>query len=71
MADIVLEHLGENLPEGELTPLRDVVGTASIPAPAAKVISDALDRMVALDEVSAKARWQGLEYLAAEYLGSA
>jgi hypothetical protein len=59
--------------DGELkhkrcVPLSSVFGTDEVPAEAAKIIKQAVNSMVARDEVSAKAPWQALEMWAADYL---
>lgn len=50
-------------------PLSSVLGTDMVPAEAARVIREAVEKMVSKGEVTAKNRWQALEYWAAEYLG--
>lgn len=49
-------------------PIETVIGKSKIPAGAAKTIKKALDRMVSLEDITSKNLWQGLEYLAADYL---
>lgn len=49
-------------------PIESVIGRAKIPAESAKVIRKALDKMVGMQEITGKNLWQGLEYLAADYL---
>ena len=51
-------------------PLASVFGTETIPADAAKVIKQAVDRMQSCGDLTDKARWQALEYWAADYLSS-
>ena len=50
--------------------LASVAESATIPLSAARVIKRALDHMQRHGYVSEKNRWQGLEYLAAEYLSA-
>jgi hypothetical protein len=50
------------------TDLADVVGSGRIPESAATIVRRALDAMTRLGETTPKNRWQGLEYMAAEYL---
>jgi len=54
--------------EKRWVPIESVIGRSKIPAESAKIIKQALDRMTGRDEITAKNRWQGLEYLAAAYL---
>jgi hypothetical protein len=49
-------------------PLASIVGESKVPAEAARVIKQAVDRLVEREDVSADARWQALEFLAAQYL---
>jgi hypothetical protein len=51
-------------------PLASVVGTYNVPASVAILLTRAISRMVDAGEVSDKARWQALEYWAAESLAS-
>jgi ParB-like chromosome segregation protein Spo0J len=74
IADIVLEQLGDDeLDEGktERVHLSQVVKQAYIPRSAASTIERALDRLESDGAITKKNRWQGLEYMAAEYLGGA
>lgn len=50
-------------------PLSSIFGTRAVPVEAARVIKRAVDKMVSADDVSEKARWQAIEFWAAEYLG--
>lgn len=50
-------------------PLSSIFGTDKIPAEAAMVIKRAVDGMVARDDVANTARWQALEFWAADTLG--
>jgi len=52
-------------------PLSSILGTDYVPAEAAAVIREAVERMVSAGEVGPKNKWQALEFLAAEYLGGA
>ena len=59
--------------EGELkhkswVPLASVLGTDTIPPESARVVKQAVDTMMSRDDVSSKARWQALEFWAADYL---
>lgn len=57
-------------PAGEWTYLTKVFGSNSIPADAAEVIQQALKKAEKEGVVSKKNRWQLIEYLCADYLGS-
>lgn len=50
-------------------PIESVIGRLKIPAGSAKVIKVALDKMIADGDITQKNLFQGLEYLAADYLG--
>jgi hypothetical protein len=63
-------ELDRALEEGWVT-IDSVIGSRVIPAEAAKVISDALDLMDMSGDLGDKNRWQGLEYMAAEYASGA
>lgn len=68
-----LTDLSEGWEEREATgkdwiPLASVLGTDSIPAPAAQVIKRAIGKMMDTGQVTKKNLWQALEYWAAEYL---
>ncbi len=49
-------------------PIASVVNTSNVPAPVAKVLKQAVDKMLREGAITTKARWQALEYLAADYL---
>ena len=49
-------------------PLVTIIGNDYVPPAAAAVIKQAVDKMLEKDELSSKARWQALEFWAAEYL---
>jgi ParB-like chromosome segregation protein Spo0J len=49
-------------------PIESVIGRSKIPAESARVIRKALDKMIGKQEVTSKNLFQGLEYLAADYL---
>lgn len=53
----------------EWVPISKIVGGAAIPSESAEVIKAAIDKMLKNGDVTAKNRWQALEYMAAEYLG--
>lgn len=69
MAEIVLEHLGEEIDEAERTAIRDLVGTAYIPTDAAQVVQQAIKKAEKEGIISGKNRWQLFEYLCADYIG--
>lgn len=69
MAEIVLQHLGEEIDEAERTAIRDIIGTAYIPTEAAQTIQAAIDKMKKNGEITNANKWQALEYMAADYLG--
>lgn len=72
IAELALAQLGEEPPEGEdWVPLRDVVGSAYIPAAAADTLRGAIIAMQAKGDIGNKNRWQALEYLAADYMAGA
>ena len=50
-------------------PVSSVIGTDEIPAAAAQVLRKAVDRMISKGDLSAKSKWQILEFLSADYLG--
>lgn len=69
IADIVLTYLGD--PPGDDPPqvaLRDLLGTAVVPADVAAVVSDALRRMMVRGDVAENAPWMALELWAADTL---
>ena len=53
---------------GKWVPLASIFGTDTVPPEALKVIKQAVEKMVSQDAVSSKARWQALEFWAADYL---
>jgi len=52
----------------QLVPLETVLGTRTMPADAAAVLTRAIDRMVRDGDVAADQRWRALELLAADHL---
>jgi hypothetical protein len=54
--------------EEEWVPISALLRSRSIPLAAAKVINQALDKMMADGDTGPKNRWQALEYWAADYL---
>lgn len=71
IAELARMQLGEPPLEQDWVPLRELVGTAYIPKEAAEVIRQTLAYMEEAGDITKKNRWQGLEYLAAEFLASA
>ena len=69
MAEIVLQHLGEEIDAAERTAIRDIIGTAYIPAEAAETIRAAIEKMKKNGDITNANKWQALEYMAADYLG--
>lgn len=69
MAEIVLEHLGEDTGESERVALRDIFKTAYIPTEAAEVIQQAVKKAEKEGTITSTNRWQLIEYLCADYLG--
>lgn len=71
------EDLAEGWFEGEGTdnkkwvPLASIFGTDCIPAQAARILKQAVDKMSSKGDIEAKNKWQALEYMAAEYMGGA
>jgi hypothetical protein len=72
-AGLTVEELFND--QGELkeawVPLAAVIGTEEIPTTAAVVLRKALDQMLADGTITKKNLWQGVEYLAAEWLAGA
>lgn len=80
LLDVFERHL-EDLKEGwldaetgeakhnEWVPLASIIGTDRVPAKAAAIIDRAVQKLLSSGDVTAKNKWQALEYLAAEYLG--
>jgi len=70
LVDLCRREAGElerQLGEGWVT-IESVVGQRTIPGGVAQVLKDALDRMEMSGDLGSKNRFQGLEYLAAEYM---
>lgn len=70
MSEIVLRHLGEELPEEERVHLRDVLGQTYIPTEVAEVLQRAIAKADREGIVSRENRWQLLEYMAADFLNT-
>lgn len=68
MAEIVLEHMGEEIEDYERMALRDVFKSAYIPKDSADVILQAIKKAEKDGVISNKNKWQILEYWAADYL---
>ena len=49
-------------------PIEVVIGRASLPESAARVVKAAVDRMLRDGDVRDRNKWQALEYLAADWL---
>jgi hypothetical protein len=72
MAELAREQMGEGVPEdSEVVALRDIFGTAYVPAEVGTLLRDAVDRMMKLGDVSERAKWRAVELWAADYLGAA
>lgn len=69
MAEIVLEHLGEDVEDYERVSVRDLLKSAYIPKESAEVIQRAIEKAEKEKSITNKNRWQILEYWAADYLG--
>lgn len=69
MAEIVLEHLGEDVEDYERVSVRDLIKSAYIPKESAEVIRRAIEKAENEKSITNKNRWQILEYWAADYLG--
>lgn len=69
MAEIVLEHLGEDVEDYERVSVRDLLKSAYIPKESAEVIRRAIEKAEKEKTITNKNRWQILEYWAADYLG--
>lgn len=74
MALIVGRYLDEPLDDTpldeEAVPLRDLFGASIIPADAANVIRQALEKLEADGDISKRARWRAIELWAADFLGT-
>jgi len=71
MSEIVLSYMGEEMPEDERVPLRDIFGAAYIPYDASVVVRAALDKMKKDGNITGKNKWQAIEYWAADTLAGA
>jgi hypothetical protein len=69
MGRLVDEALGNEVEGEDIVPVRDLLGTSVIPADAAAVIRQGLERMERAGDVTKAARWRALEMWAADYLG--
>jgi ParB-like nuclease domain. len=75
MLDIFEKHI-EELVEGwepkennkSWVPISTIFGSGTIPAEAAKIIKKAMERAISRGDVSNNAKWQIMEFLAADYL---
>lgn len=71
MAELAREQMGEGVPpDAEVVAIRDLFGSAYVPAEVGSVISDAIQRMMRAGDISERARWRALELFAADYLGT-
>jgi ParB-like chromosome segregation protein Spo0J len=73
LVDLCRSEVGElerSLGEGWVT-VDSIIGGRTIPGHAAQILKDALDTMEMSGDLGEKNRWQGLEYMAAEYLAGA
>lgn len=70
LADLEKWQERRNAKDDEWVPLRTILGTDGVPRQAAEVIRAAVQKMMKAGEVTEKNRWQALEYLAADYLGT-
>jgi predicted DNA-binding protein with PD1-like motif len=68
MAEITLKYLGEETDDAERVALRDIFGTSFIPAEAAAIVKDALQKMKKNGDITQTNQWQALEYWAADFL---
>ena len=71
MAEIVLESLGEEPNEEEMTPIRDVLKTSYIPNDTAELLRNALKKAEKDKIVDKSTRWMLIDVLCREYLGDA
>jgi hypothetical protein len=58
-------------PSSRWVRLYDILGQSTVPPDAAKVIAKAVEKAVEVGDVSARARWQIVEFWAADYLAGA
>lgn len=72
IAKLVREQAGieRELAETGWVSIDSILGSRMVPAEAAKVIVEALDLLETRGDITPKNRWQGLEFIAAEFLGS-
>ena len=69
MAEITLEHLGEEVEEDEKVALRDIFGTAYIPREMAEIVKEAIEKCKKENDVENKDRWQTAVIMAQRYIG--
>lgn len=69
MAEIVLEHLGEEQESEERIALRDIFGTAYIPCEVGEVLKQVVEKLKKSGDISNSNKWQALEYMAADFVG--
>lgn len=60
----------EDAPDSQWVPVDTLIGRSKIPVGSAKIIKKALDKMVGAGDITSKNLFQGLEYMAADYLAS-
>lgn len=68
MAEIVLQHMGEETQEYEWVAVRDLFKSAYIPKEVADVVLKAIEKAEKNGTVTNKNRWQLLEYWSADFL---
>ncbi len=68
LTDLAEGWLNRETSKRECVPLASVIGTDNIPVEAAKVIRQAVQKMLDRGEITKKNLWQALEYWAADYL---
>ena len=68
MAELALQACDVSVAGPERVHLKDIFGTAWVPKEAAKVLKDAVSKMVEAGDIGQTNRWQALEYWTVEYL---
>jgi hypothetical protein len=64
------EHTTRSVQSKNTVPLETIFGTNRVPQDVARVVKQAVDRLVGRGDVGTSERWRALEVLAAEYLAS-
>ncbi|MBZ5653487.1 MAG: ParB N-terminal domain-containing protein [Acidobacteriia bacterium] len=70
LAQLAMQASGVSVEDPERVHLKDLFGSTWVPKESAKVIRDAVQKMLEAGELTKASRWQALEYWAADYLAS-